>query len=109
MSFNLEGAFNQAVHIQSKPMTFYQVSSNTEVTIEAAPSNYFRNFEMLEEMVSEGREFVITRLDFVATALTGAPVRGDRLIHADLGNYTVKEAREMLAQGNIIGYRLRCD
>lgn len=109
MSFNLEGAFNQALSVQSKAMTYYQVSTDTEVTIDAAPSNYFRNFAMAEDMVSEGREFVISKKVFDATILLGQPVRGDRLIHADLGNYNITEVREMLSMGSIIGYRLRCN
>lgn len=108
MSFNLEGAFNQVITLQAKDMTYYQVSSDTEVTIPAAPSNYFRNHDMLEEMVSEGREFVVSKSHF-DEVLTGAPVRGDRLIHTELGNFTVRENREMLILGNIVGYRIRCD
>jgi len=109
MSFNLEGAFNQAVALQSKQMTYYQVSTENEVTIDIAPSNYFRNHAMLEEMVSEGREFVISKKVFDATTLTGPPVRGDRIIHADIGNFTIKEVREMVVMGEIVGYRVRCD
>lgn len=109
MSFNLEGAFNQAVAIQSKEMTYYQLSTNAEALIEIAPSNYYRNHALLEEMVSEGREFVISKMVFDATVFTGPPVRGDRIIHADMGNFTIKEVREMVVMGAIVGFRVRCD
>lgn len=109
MSFNLEGAFNQAVKIQARDMTYYQVSSNTEITIPVAPSNYFRNHALLEETISEGREYVISKITFDSTAFTGQPVRGDRIISSDLGNFTIREVREMLVLGTIVGYRVRCD
>lgn len=108
MSVNLEGAFNMALAIQEKDMEYYQVSTDTTITIKVAPSNYYRNHEMLEEMVSEGREFVISRQTF-EESFTGQPVRGDRLIAANTGNYTVREIREMQVLGSIVGYRLRCD
>jgi len=109
MSFNLEGAFNQAVALQSKEMTFYQVSTDAEVTMEMAPGNYFRNQTILEESVSKGREFVISKKVFDATTLTGAPERGDRVISSDLGNFSIKEVREMVVMGTIVGYRVRGD
>lgn len=108
MSVNLEGAFNMALAIQEKDMEYYQVSTDTTLTIKVAPSNYYRNHEMLEEMVSEGREFVVSKKTF-DDSFTGQPVRGDRLIAANTGNYTVKEIREMQVLGSIVGYRLRCD
>lgn len=108
MSVNLEGAFNMALAIQEKDMEYYQVSTDTTLTIKVAPSNYYRNHDMLEEMVSEGREFVVSKKTF-DNSFTGQPVRGDRLIAANTGNYTVKEIREMQVLGSIVGYRLRCD
>ena len=108
MSFNLEGAFNFVLRFQSKTITYYQVSSDTEDTITLAPSNYFRNHEMLEEMVSEGREYVISKKIFNDT-FTGEPVRGDRIIDGDVGNLTIRDIREMSVFGKVVGYRVRCD
>lgn len=108
MSANLEGAFNMALAIQEKDMEYYQVSTDTTIVIRVAPSNYYRNHAMLEEMISEGREFVVSKKTF-DSHFTGQPVRGDRLIGADTGNFTVKDVREMTVVGNIVGYRLRCD
>lgn len=108
MSFNLEGAFNLLVATQSRDMVYHQISTDTEITIKAAISNYFRNFDIVEETVSSGREYVISKQTFDDN-FTGAPVRGDRLIAADTGNFTVREVREMIVLGNIVGYRVRCD
>ena len=108
MSFNLEGYFNQGLAIQAKSITYYQVSTDTEFTIDVSPANYYRNHAMLEEMTSEGREYVISKIVFNNT-ITGQPVKGDRIISSDTGNHTITEIREMIIFGNIVGYRVRCD
>lgn len=108
MSVNLEGAFNLALDIQVKDMEYYQVNTDTTITIKVAPSNYYRNHAMLEEMISEGREFVVSKKTFEGS-FSGQPVRGDRLIGANTGNYTIRDVREMTVMGVIVGYRLRCD
>jgi len=109
MSFNLVATFNQALKVQSKDMTYYQVLTDTEITLAVSPSNYFRNHALLEEMSSEGREFVISKEIIDLSAITGPPKKGDRIIHADLGNFTIREIRELLILGDIAGYRVRCD
>lgn len=108
MSFNLEGIFNMALDIQAKEITYHQISSDTSVTMKASTSNYYRNLQMLEEMVSKGREFIISKKIFEAN-FTGIPVRGDRIISSDIGNMSIIEVREMIVLGAVVGYRVRCD
>lgn len=108
MSSNLVNAFNMVLNIQAKEVTFHQISSDTKVTVKAAPSNYFRNKQLIEEMVSFGREFVISAKQ-LQQVITGVPERGDKIIDTDLGTFTVIGCREMLIMGNIVGYRVRTD
>lgn len=105
---SLNNAFNIILDLQSRSVTYYQVSSDTEYALKGTFSNYFRNAETSGMTVDEGREFVISVKALEPHGIT-VPVRGDRVIDAVTGNFTVKEVREMVILGKIEGYRLRMD
>lgn len=109
MSTNSFGqAFHQLLSIHSRTITLERKGHQT-VTIKATPSNYYRNGAGPDEVVVEGREFVISAEALTKAGWTqGALKRGDRIIDADLGTLMIVEPREMFGfGGSIIGYRVR--
>ena len=107
MSFNLKNAFQTIINLQGRDMTFLR-KGGTSVTIKAASSNYFRNFAAPEEMVIEGKEFVVSLAD-LEKQLFPIPVRrGDQIRDPGVfGSNTISEVKEMVVMGELIGYRLR--
>lgn len=102
---SIDNAFNILVNIQGRPMTLQKADFSIEITIKGAVSNYFRNLAAPEEIIVEGREFVIKKEDL---GEFGTPERGDRLIDVELGKNVIKEVRPMMTLGGaIIGYRIR--
>lgn len=103
----LANAFRSLLEIHSRPMTIERVGEIAVAQIKATPSNYFRNLAAPEDMIIEGREFVISKaiLDEVSYP---APRRGDRLKDTEIGVNIISEVREMYDfGGKIIGYRVR--
>ena len=79
----------------------------TDLPIRVTPSNYFRNLAAPEEIVIEGREFVISKQNLDSVYFP-APKRGDRITDPDIGLSVISEVREMFDFGGaIIGYRIR--
>lgn len=79
------------------------------ISVKGAMSNFFRNFQLPENIVAEGREIVFSR-----TLLAGGdydpPRRGDRLLDSVLGDMTIREVKELFGiGGEILGYRVRVD
>jgi hypothetical protein len=110
MSSSLADAFNQLLGIHFRTMTIERVGSSpiAAVSIKVSPSNFTRNLSGPEEIVIEGREFVISKgaLDSV---LYPVPKRGDRLKDPELGVNVITEVRELFGfGGGILGYRVRC-
>jgi len=104
----LSNAFNQLLSIHSRTVTLTRPGTIGPVTIKITPSNYSRNLSAPEDMVIEGKEFVVTKhaLDI---ALFPMPKRGDRIKDPEMGTHVVSEVRELLGFGGaILGYRLRC-
>jgi hypothetical protein len=58
----------------------------------------------VEDTVTFGREFVIDKDE-----LEIIPKRGDKLIDDDFGVSTIKEIRDMVVLGEIVGYRIRTE
>lgn len=103
---NLENAFNMLLKLHSRQVELTRPNEKT-VSIKIAPSNFFRNLEGPEEIVFEGREFVIPRRQLDAVEF-GIPKRGDRINDPEVGLSVVSEVREMFAfGGKVIGYRVR--
>jgi hypothetical protein len=77
-------------------------------TIKCAPSNYFRNLDVEQNITSKGREYVVSKNDLNLIAGFGIPKRGDTLVDAELGRMVLSEVREMYDLGGaILGFRLR--
>lgn len=107
MSTNIADAFNLMLKMKARPMTIERPGVVAAQNIKIATSNYFRNMAAQEEVIIEGREFIVSKRDLDAIAF-GRPKRGDVIYDIDLDANIVKEAREMIGfGGEIIGYRLR--
>lgn len=88
-------------------MTISRPSSAFTGLIKVTPSNYFRNLAMPEEVVVEGREFIIAKAD-LETIGYPLPKRGDRLQDSEIGISVISEVREIFDfGGSIMGYRIR--
>ena len=105
MSPNLIAAFNFLAEKQGREMTLERGA--TSVQVRMAPSNYARNLSVVEEIVEEGREFVLTKTDLDATAFGSEPRRGDVIVDAISGTHSIIEVREMYVMGTLAGYRIR--
>ena len=98
--------FNKTLLIQASDMELHNIDTNVKHTIKLAPSNYSRNLSGPEEVVIEGKEFVVSKKALDAVNY-GAMKRGHKIIDADLGVNTVSEVRELIIMGVLAGYRLR--
>lgn len=93
------------VNMQGRYMTLEKADFSQTTLIKTAPSNYFRNMAMPEEVISESREFIISK---DSLGVFGDPSRGDRLIDDDLKINTIREIKEMYDLGGaVIGFRVR--
>lgn len=106
---SIRSAFDMVLSLQSRSMNIERLGGSGPVAILAAPSNYFRNLNGLEDTVFDGREFVISKSSLDAVSF-GVPKRNDRLIDTDLGEMTIVESREMYdIGGGIIGFRVKVE
>ena len=105
MSVNVQAAFNYALNINARDMVLYDTENDTDHNVRASLANYVRNLAAFDDMVIEGREFVISKTDLDKIPLT--PKRGMKITDADMGTYTISQVIELVGMGNIIGYRLR--
>lgn len=105
MSYKLLNAFNFILHAQGKSVTLEQYGG-LSITVNAAPSNYFRNFTGSEEISIEGREFVISKKDLDDKGFP-APLRGDVIIDSDFGPNNISDVKELIILGVVAGYRVR--
>ncbi|RTL04481.1 hypothetical protein EKK58_10490 [Candidatus Dependentiae bacterium] len=103
----MKAAFNLLISIHSRPMVLSRRGSALTVDVQAAPSNYSRNMEVVNKVITKGREFIISE-DLLSTY--GIPKRGDALQDATFGTMIVTEVIEVYGVGaEILGYRLRVD
>jgi len=109
MSANLQSAFEMALRLQERSVTFHQISTDREVSLKMAPSNYFRNYNLPEEIVTEGREWVMSKSEFDNAGLTGEPRRGDKVVDSVFEVGTVREVRQLSAGGVVLGFRIRVE
>lgn len=106
MSSSLDNAFNFI--IQQKGRDIILERGVTSVTVRVAPSNYTRNLAVVEEVIEEGREFVMSKTDLDATAFGSTPRRGDVIVDTITGTHSIVEVREMFGfAGTLLGYRIR--
>lgn len=105
MSVNLQAAFNFALNLNSRDMVLYDAENDVDYNVPMSLANYVRNLAAFDDMVIEGREFVVSKTDMDKIPLV--PRRGMKITDNDMGTYTISEVRELVGMGNIIGYRLR--
>lgn len=107
----LANAFNFLISLHSRSVTIERPGDGEEaissVSIRVTPANYFRNLSAPEEVVVEGKEYIVSK-DILSSVGYPAPKRGDILDDVDTGLSTISEVREMYDfGGTIMGYRLR--
>jgi len=108
MSFNPVGAFKTVLRMQEISAVLSRRGEIADTNIKVAPSNYFRDFDTLEEIPISGNEFVIDKDRLAGTNFEAdGPKRGDTLVTDAHGVTTVDEIRPMLILGTLVGYRIR--
>ena len=106
---SIKNAFNTLLFLHYRVMTIERPGSITAVSIKVSPSNYSRNLQGPEEIVMEGREFVIAKKSLESVSFP-IPRIGDRLKDSEMGVNTITEVREMFDfGGSIIGFRIRTE
>jgi hypothetical protein len=105
----LSDAFNAALSLVSFTATFERPDdSPTTYDITLALSNYMRNLEGPEEVVSEGREFIIPTKKFQEVTGYIAPKRGDRIISDTYGENVIQSIVDVRGlKGELMGFRVR--
>lgn len=99
-------AFNYLLGIHKRAVTLAR-PGGASVSITVTPSNYFRNLAGVGEIVTEGKEYVLSK-DVLDKSGFGDLKRGDRITDAETGLMTISEIRPMYGfGGGVIGYRLR--
>lgn len=104
----LAAAFNILIQMHNRPMDLSRPGTALTGKVKCAPSNYFRNIDVEQNITSKGREYVVSKPDVDLIAGFGIPKRGDVLVDPDLGRMVLSEIRELHDFGGaIIGFRLR--
>jgi hypothetical protein len=98
-------AFNNMLNINARTMKIFRVGG-TEQTLRVCTSNYQRNQAVVQGIVSNEREFVISQKEIDKTTLV-VPKRGDKIIDSSFGVSTITAITEMIILGQIVGYRIR--
>jgi hypothetical protein len=105
---SLRDAFEAILSRHSRSVTLLRrPASGPDIsgTVKVSPSNYFRNLQGPDNLVIEGREFVITKTSLEAAGFTVLR-RGDILQDSELGESVIDQIREMYDLGGaVIGYR----
>ncbi len=102
----LKNSFNYMISLHSRPATLSRPSTALTVNLRITPSSYFRNIEAKGNIVSIGREFIIS-VGWLSAY--GEIRRGDIINDVDYKESTVSEIFEMHdLGGDIMGYRVRC-
>jgi hypothetical protein len=104
----LSNAFNTLLMYQSRQMTIERPGGVGPLPVKVSPSNYFRNLAGPEEVVIEGREFVISKEALIQSTFPLPLKRGDRLKDVEIGLCVISEIREIFGfGGSVLGYRIR--
>lgn len=108
MSNGIENAFNSLLMLHKRAMTISRPDEIAEVALDVTPSNYSRIAAAPEEVVIEGREYLISKKKLTESGFGSIPKRGDVLTDLEIGTHTITEVREMFGfGGKLIGYRVR--
>ena len=105
---SIRAALDAMLGIHNRQMNIERPDLNLVVAVKATPSNYSRNLQGPEQVVVDGKEFVISKHALDTATFPCPPKRGDRLVDPDLGDMSIVEVREMFDLGGaIIAYRIR--
>lgn len=103
---SLDSAFNFMLNLHHRVVTLKRADV-MEVQVKVTPSNYSRFLSGPEEITMQGREYIISKSELVASGFP-ALKKGDRIIDTELGTFPIAEIKEMFDLGGaIIGYRMR--
>lgn len=106
---SLSDAFNTLLQLSQASYVYERPGEVDTFNVNASVSNYARNIAAPEEMIMEGREFVISSKEFEGQAFT-FPKRGDRLISATSQENVIQTVMEMRGmKGELLGYRVRTE
>jgi hypothetical protein len=104
---SLENAFNYALSIISRKVTFERPGVIDEIEIVVSPSNYQRKLAGPEDVTVSGREFVISARLLKSKGITEVK-EGDRITDPEYGLRMVTDVKELYDLGaNVIGFRVR--
>jgi hypothetical protein len=106
MSQAIDG-FNFILNLNARPMKMYR-AGGTEQSLRVATSNYQRNQALAQDLVSNDREYVISKKEIDKTTYV-RPKRGDKLIDVDFGTVSITQIVEMVIMGELVGYRIRAN
>lgn len=98
---NLQGALDLMLNLKGTQATISRPGTILTATIKIAPSNYQRNLEVSNNIISTGREYVISRALLDAAGYP-FPKRADRLNVFEVGILTIAEIIEMYDIGGVI-------
>lgn len=98
---NLQNVLNYIIDKQGVQVSIRDRSDNTDYVVNAAISNYFRMPGVEEGIESSGRQYVISKKDLQFT-----PERGDAFTLSSSQYFSIADVQEMVALGEVIGYRL---
>lgn len=104
MASLLVDGFKYVYSLNQRKMTFCR-PGGIEVDIFVLPSNYTKNSNLPEEIVVEGRQFVISK-DQLSKTVEKVPKRGDQLTDPDLGVNTIEQIEPLIIMGEVVGYRV---
>jgi hypothetical protein len=105
---SLKDAFNSLLAVHARTVTITRrlnPGPNLTGTVKITPANYFRKLAGPDQVIMEGREFVITKDALTEAGFTNLR-RGDIFNDPEMGNLMADSIREMYDLGGaIIGYR----
>jgi hypothetical protein len=102
----LEPAFNLILSLHKRPVTLSRPGGVT-VNINMSPSNYKRNLEVVNEVTTKGREYVVSKKTLDGVSF-GVPKRGDIVSDGAVYEGVIYEVMELQNFGGaIMGYRIR--
>lgn len=108
MSFDPTAAFKFVLRLQEQDAVISRRGEIADTNIKIAPSNYFRDYDSVEEVPITGNEFVMDLDQLVGTGFEATgPKRGDTLVSSIYGTHTIEEIRPLSILGRLVGYRIR--
>ena len=106
---SLADAFNTMLSLKKRNMKLYRVGASpvNEGYLDVSPSSFQRKLDGPADTIVEGRQFIISKRNFIACGFTGPIKRGDKLLDSELGVMTIDQIEDLYDLGGaIIGWRV---